>query len=99
MFYFSKHVLCDVKSYYKSDCIVICLRTKSNVSDIRASKSLYPRLDNYWTFIRLTKMQVPAQHMLVSKPSVNSNSNALLLSEAISTYIKLKGEEKYKTFI
>ena len=44
-------------------------------------------------------MQVPAQHMLVSKPSVNSNSNALLLSEAISTYIKLKGEEKYKTFI
>ena len=99
MFYFSKRVPCDVKSYYRSDRIVICLKTKSNVSAIRASKSLYQRLDDYWTSIRLTKMQVPAQHMLVSKPPVNSNSNAPLLSEALSTYLKLKGEGKDKTFI
>ena len=31
VFYFSKRVPCDVKPYYKSDRIVICLRTKSNV--------------------------------------------------------------------
>ena len=99
VFYFSKRVPCDVKSYYKNDRIVICLKTKSNVSAIRASKSLYQRLDDYWTSIRLTKMQVPAQHMLVSKPPVNSNSNAPLLSEALSTYLKLKGEGKDKTFI
>ena len=86
-------------SYYKSDRIVICLKTKSNVSAVRASKSLYQRLDDYWASIRLTKMQVPAQHLLVSKPPVNSNSNAPLLSEALSTYIKLKGEGKDKTFI
>ena len=47
VFYFNKRVPCDVKPYYKSDRIVICLRTKSNVSAIRASKSLYQRLDNY----------------------------------------------------
>ena len=41
VFYFTKRVSCDVKSYYKSDRIVICLKTKSNVSAIRASKSLY----------------------------------------------------------
>jgi len=99
VFYFSKRVPCDVKPYYKSDRIVICLRTKSNVSAIRASKSLYQKLDDYWTSIRLTKMQVPAQHMLVSKPPVNSNSNAPLLSEALSTYLKLKGDGKDKTFI
>ena len=99
VFYFSKRVPCDVKSYYRSDRIVICLKTKSNVSAIRASKSLYQKLDDYWTSIRLTKMQVPAQHMLVSKPPVNSNSNAPLLSEALSTYLKLKGEGKDKTFI
>ena len=69
------------------------------MSAIRASKSLYQKLDDYWTSIRLTKMQVPAQHMLVSKPPVNSNSNAPLLSEALSTYLKLKGEGKDKTFI
>ncbi|MDC0549939.1 tyrosine-type recombinase/integrase [Alphaproteobacteria bacterium] len=99
VFYFSKRVPCDVKSYYRSDRIVICLKTKSNVSAIRASKSLYQRLDDYWTSIRLTKLQVPAQHLLVSKPPVNSNSNSPLLSEALSTYLKLKGEGKDKTFI
>ena len=49
VFYFSKRIPCDVKSYYKNDRIVICLRTKSSVSAIRASKSLYQRLDDYWT--------------------------------------------------
>ena len=38
VFYFSKRVPCDVRSYYKSDRIVICLKTKSSVSAIRASK-------------------------------------------------------------
>ena len=59
----------------------------------------YQRLDDYWTSIRLTKMQVPAEHMLVSKPLINSNSNAPLLSEALSTYLRLKGEGKDNTFI
>jgi integrase len=99
VYYFSKRVPCDVRSYYKSDRIVICLRTKSNVSAIRSSKSLYQKLDDYWTSIRLTKMQVPAEHMLVSKPPVNNNSNAPLLSEALTTYLKLKGEGKDKIFV
>ena len=47
VFYFTKRTPCDVKPYYKSDRIVICLRTKSNASAFRASKSLYQRLDNY----------------------------------------------------
>ena len=76
VFYFTKRVPCDVRSYYKSDRIVICLRTKSNVSAVRASKSLYQKLDDYWTSIRLTKIQIPAQHMLVSKPTENINLNA-----------------------
>ena len=47
VFYFSKRVPCDVRSYYKSDRIVICLRTKSNASAISASKSIYQRLDDF----------------------------------------------------
>ena len=90
MFYFSKRVPCDVSSYYKNERIVICLRTKSKTTAVRASKSLYQRLDDYWTSISLTKMQVLAEHMLVSKPLVKSNSNASLLSEALSPCLKLK---------
>tara|TARA_B100000963_G_scaffold350057_1_gene359812 strand:- start:236 stop:1159 length:924 start_codon:yes stop_codon:yes gene_type:complete len=37
--------------------------------------------------------------MLVSKPLINSNSNAPLLSEALSTYLRLKGEGKDKIFV
>ena len=99
VFYFSKRVPCDIRSYYKSDRIVICLKTKSNATAIRASKSLYQRLDDYWTSIRLTNMQVPAEHMLLKKPLVNTNSNAPLLSEALSTYLRLKGEGKNKIFV
>ena len=96
VFYFSKRVPCDVRSYYKSDRLVICLRAKSNASAVRASKSLYQRLNDYWTSIRLTNMQVPAEHMLLKKPLINSNSNAPLLSEALSTYLRLKSEGKNK---
>ena len=32
VFYFSKRIPCDVKPYYKSDRIVICLRTKFHIS-------------------------------------------------------------------
>ena len=99
VFYFSKRVPCDVRSYYKSERLVICLRTKSSVSASRASKSLYQKLDDYWTSIRLTKMQVPAEHKLLKRPLVNTNSNAPLLSEALSTYLRLKGEGKNKLFV
>ena len=37
--------------------------------------------------------------MLVSKPLLNSNSNAPLLSEAQSTYLRLKGEGENKIFV
>ena len=37
VYYFSKRVPCNVSSHYKSDRIVICLRTKSSVSAIHSS--------------------------------------------------------------
>ena len=44
---YKKRVPCYLKSYYRSDQIIICLKTKSNVLAVRVSKSLYQRLDNY----------------------------------------------------
>ena len=99
VYYFSKRIPNDIKQYYKNDRIVICLKTKSNISAIRASKSIYQKLDSYWTSIRLTNIQVPAQHMLLRKQLDKSKSNAPLLSEALNTYLKLKGIGKDKTFV
>jgi len=72
--YFIKRVPCDVNSYYKSDRIVICLKTKSNASVICASKSLFQKLDEYWTSIRLSKLEISAQPIDFRKPPINSNS-------------------------
>ena len=99
VYYFSKRIPNDIKQYYKNDRIVICFKTKSNILAIRASKSIYQKLDNYWTSIRLTNIQVPAQHMLLRKQLDKSKSNAPLLSEALNTYLKLKGIGKDKTFV
>jgi len=48
IYYFVRRVPDDVKSYYSSDRISMSLRTKSNGVAIRATKSIYQRLDDYW---------------------------------------------------
>ena len=76
VFYFTKRVPCDVKSYYRSDRIVICLKTKSNVSAIRASKSLYQRLDDYWFGMRLKNMNVPAGDKIKLDGAINDDDKS-----------------------
>ena len=54
VYYFSKRVPNDLKNHYKTNRIVICLRTKSNISAIRSKKSILQKLDDYWTSVRIT---------------------------------------------
>ena len=44
VFYFSKRVPKDIRSHYKKDRIIICLKTKSDTSAARACKSLIQSL-------------------------------------------------------
>ena len=64
VYYFSKRVPNDLKSHYKTNRIVICLRTKSNISAIRSKKSILQKLDDYWTSVRITQMKIPAIHLI-----------------------------------
>ena len=47
VYYFSKRVPNDLKSHYKTNRIVICLRTKSNISAISFKKSILQKLAYY----------------------------------------------------
>ena len=76
VYYFSKRVPCDVRSYYKSDRIVICLRTKSNVSAIRSSKSLIKSLMIIGHFPDGTKEAIMAVHTLSNGKIVKTESGA-----------------------
>ena len=99
VYYFSKRVPNDLKNHYKTNRIVICLRTKSNISAIRSKKSILQKLDDYWTSVRITQMKIPAIHLINNNDREIKSSNLPLLSEALDTYLKLKGIDKGKTFI
>jgi len=66
VYYFSKHVPKDIRSHYKRDRIVICLKTKSQFefATSRACKSLIQRLEDYWMSLRLSTLSIPAKHLL-----------------------------------
>ena len=62
VFYFTKRVPKDIRSHYTRDRIIICLKTKSDTSAVRACKSLIQKLEDYWLSLRLTKSNVPLIH-------------------------------------
>ena len=95
VYYFSKHVPKDIRSYYKRDRIVICLKTKSQFAASRASKSLIQRLEDYWMSLRLSTLNIPPKHLL--KNSI-STSNSPTLTVALQTYFKMKGNGKSRVF-
>ena len=96
VFYFSKRIPKDIRSHYTRDRIIICLKTKSELSATRACKSLIQKLEDYWLSIRLTQFNIPAQHLI--KTDKYFSSDAPLLSVALEGYFKMKGSGKDDVF-
>ena len=95
VYYFSKHVPKDIRSHYKRDRIVICLKTKSQFAASRACKSLIQRLEDYWMSLRLSTLSIPSKHLL---KNTISKSNSPTLTVALDTYFKMKGNGKSRVF-
>ena len=96
IFYFSRHVPVDLREHYLTNRIVFSLRTRSKSQALKASRTISQRLDDYWITLRLSKYQVPAQHLLKSQST--AVSPAPLLSDALESYLRLKGINKGKSF-
>ena len=97
-YYFSRHVPFDIRPYYKSNRVILCLKTKRRIEAIRAAKSIAQKLEDYWLSLRLSNIDVPALHLLRDKALHPSQSVCMTLSKALEIYIKLKGSNKDKTF-
>jgi integrase len=97
-YYFVRRVPKDIQEYYKSSRVVICLKTKRRDSAIKASRSIAQRLEDYWLSLRLSKLDIPALHLLRDKPLSASTSSSMTLSEALELYLRLKGSNKDKVF-
>ena len=99
VFYFTRHVPNDVRHLYERPRLVMCLKTKSETMALKASRSMASRLDDYWLQMRLTKMDVPAAHLMVKgRPKEAFTSSATTLSDALAKYCQLKGQGKPKHF-
>ena len=95
-YYFLKRVPYDLKSYYSVKRLCFSLNTKSYSSALRINKSVLQRLDDYWLGVRLQKMDIPAIHLVKSNDDVDDSSP--VISDALDLYLRLKGNDKDKTF-
>ena len=97
-YYFVRRVPMDIQEYYTSSRVVICLKTKRRDSALKASRSISQRLEDYWLSLRLSKLDIPALHLVRDKPLPASTSTSMTLSEALDLYLRLKGSNKDKVF-
>ena len=99
VFYFTRHVPADVRHHYSKGRIVICLKTRSRNSALRASASLAGKLDDFWLQLRLANMEVPAAKLLIKDVQQKAQSScSVLLTEARDMYCRLKSNGRGKLF-
>ncbi len=96
-YYYVRHIPKDLTQHYSIQRLCFSLKTNSDSTAIRYSKSITQRLDDYWFGIRLKNMDVPA----VDKVRLDNiiNDDTPKISEALELYLKLKGFGIDKTFI
>ena len=99
VYYFTRHVPNDVQKHYERPRIVMCLKTRSKVAALKASRSLASKLDNLWLHMRIANMDVPAANLLIKgQPKESFTSYAPKLSDALELYCRLKGVGRNNQF-
>ena len=88
VWYFSRHVPVDVRGYYKQSRIVRSLRTKSRVKASKTALVLSDQLESVWAGIRLRHLGIGHSF----EENVPLTTNAPTLTEALDTYLRLKGD-------
>ena len=92
VYYYVRHIPCDLAPIYSVTRLCFSLKTKSLKAAIRTSKSVTQRLEDYWLGLRLQNMDIPA--IQVVRASDEANDATLCLSEAYELYLRLKGVGK-----
>ena len=75
VYYFSKQVPCDIKAHYARQRVIICLKTQSKAIAERMSQSLLQRLQDYWLSLILSRMVLPAEHLILK--NVNEGTHVV----------------------
>ena len=92
-YYFSRRVPKEVQHCHAKQRIVLALKTRSRAKAFRYSQVICQRLDEKWLPLRLDAMGLG--NLLANDVSALA---APTLSEAVQTYLQLKGVGRPKTF-
>ena len=95
-YYYVRHIPNDLTQHYSVQRLCFSLKTNSDSTAIRYSKSITQRLDDYWFGIRLKNIDVPAIHQIKSDSSIDDSTPKI--SDALELYMKLNGVGKDKVF-
>ena len=103
-YYFTRRVPTDMQQHYLCPRIVQGLNTKCSSTARTRALVAAAKLDEYWSHLRMIDPKLMGQHMLRSSvetrvlSSANSTEQSVSLSEALQTYLTIKGVGKGKTF-
>ena len=96
-YYFSKQVPSDLRNFYSRRRIVLCLNTSKPSHAQQAASAVLAKLEDYWLKLRLSQLDVPAEHLLNASLSVTSGMPTI--EDAKQLYLKLKGSGKSQLFV
>jgi len=101
VYYFVRRIPSDLQTFYRTDRVILSLRTKSLHRACRASERMSSRLDDYWLDLRLKQTDVPGSHLLKDHSSQTYRTTVTLgstLSHACDVYKRTKGKGRGKLF-
>jgi integrase len=103
-YYFTRRVPTDLQQHYLCPRVVQGLNTKCPSTAKTRALVAAAKLSEYWSHLRMTDPKLMGQHMLRSYSvgkavkSQESPAQSISISEALQTYLTIKGKGKGKTF-
>ena len=74
VYYYVRHIPCDLIAYYNVSRLCFSLKTKSLKAAIRVSRSVTQLLEEYWLGLRLQNMDIPAIQVVKSSYFLKVNT-------------------------
>ena len=99
VYYFSRRIPTDLRSYYRQPRIMLSMRTKSAKAAKVKAASLVSQLDEEWLTLRWRSKDSPLRRFLIEQSiDAQTKSDAPLMSEAGQIYLRTKGKGRPLTF-
>ncbi len=107
IYYFIRRIPVDIRQHYSSGKISYSLRTRSRSIALSRANRAACKLDEYWYHLRTQDAELPGKHLLrhgltrqapLLGEDASVTTDVLTLSEAVLTYLRLKGQGRPETF-